>query len=632
MNYANYSTAIVQLRGGINENVSSLELEAGELLDCVNYMIAEGGYGGYISVKGYERFDGVTTPSQVQSRVMFIENAYLAPQDGWSLYGETSGSTADVVGDAVLISGDPLLMTAVWQVETVPTTSLVADVFIKGENISHAPEGTLGQFQKGYDITGGTVDYHQVIDAYTDTVEPVPGEGKILGVHIFEGEVYAFRKKVGIDEIGMYKEYEFAPGWIEIDTSANVLLYNSSHDYNMIFTNYNFYASSASQSMYWCDGYNRARAYDGTAVTVIANTGMGAGDGSGDAPINIIGHRDYLFQAYAGGSLQHSVLGDPTDWTGATGAGEIGLGDEITDIEIGVENTLVIYLREGIQVLTGSTIDDFSLVRYSRTSGAFKGTVQRLLGTLYSIDKRGVTSFEAVQEYGDYSANSISQRFKNTLFNRRHNITATTVNRDLNQYRIYYDDGSGIYVSFTGNEFAGETFIQFPHTVNCIAEGIDSDKRELIVFGADDEDGYVYKMDSGYSFDGKEIFTRLGTSYYHYGSPRRYKAFTKATVEFYGEDNQEFNLKVDFNYNEKGVVRTIWHTPVIYRKDGTAVYAEGEWGTMVYGGATATDRVPIYIQGIGTNLAYKIITKESYRPQHIIQNIITDFKLIGRRI
>ena len=56
---------VVNLTGGINESITTLELKAGELLQCRNYMEIDGPYGGYSSVGGYEVFDGTPLASTV---------------------------------------------------------------------------------------------------------------------------------------------------------------------------------------------------------------------------------------------------------------------------------------------------------------------------------------------------------------------------------------------------------------------------------------------------------------------------------------------------------------------------------------------------------------------------------------
>lgn len=612
VSFPDYKTSIVDLRGGINENVSSIELASGELIDCKNYMIAEGGYGGYISTKGYERIDGSIIPSEYISYRLILSDVTQIIQEGSVLTGSNSGATFITLEEIAVAD------TAEVQCRTlVGTYELGEDIEVSSTIVASLSQVT--------EVTGGTEDNHLALDYARSAVQEVPGEGAILGLHIFENTVYAFRKETTGNTVGLYAQS--SSGWSQVDTSSDPIVYDSTgHDFK--FVNYNFYATTGSYSMFWVDGVNQARMYDGYAVTTIDNTGMG----SDDNPINIAAHNYHLFLAYSGGSLQFSGLGDPTIWDGVLGASEIGVGDDITNLVAGVSSSLLIFLRNGIRVLSGNSIDDFILEVFSDTSGAFNRTAERLLGTVFFVDDRGLSTLDAVQEYGDYGANSISQRFKQTLLNNKHTITTTSVSRDLNQYRIFFDDRTAIYVSFEGKEFAGATFMEFPHDLNVTATGQTEEKRDLTVFAPEAEEGYVYLLDSGTSFDGEEIICRLTTAFYHYGSPRSFKGFKKATIELNGAYLQNFDLRVDFDYREAEIPDSIWYSPTIYTITGNAFYGSSRWGEMIYGGTAATNRTPVYLQGIGTNMSYKLISRESYEAQHIVQNIITDYELLGRRI
>ena len=621
--FANYKSSVVELKQGINENVSSLELTGGELLNVKNYMMAEGGYGGYQSVRGYERIDGAIIPSKFQSLIMTIENCTVNVDDAEIVTGGTTGATALSLGTGDLISGTFIGGDAIIELQCAPLT----DTFVPVEDITTVANGLIGDLTANSVMIGGNETYHQGLDYARTLVQEVPGEGIMLGVYIFERNIYAFRKKVGVDEIGMY--VEDSTGWLEVDTSSDPIVYSGSHDFK--FDTYNFYAGVDTNSMFWVDGKNQTRAYDGTTVSTIDNTGMSSQ--ALDAPTHLAAHNFHLFLAYRGGSLQFSGLGDPTVWDGVLGASEIGLGGEITNLVAGVQSSLVIYLESAIRSLTGNSIDDWILEVFSDNTGGYEDTARRLLGTVFSVNDRGLSTLQAVQEYGDYGSNSVSQRFKQTLFKNKNSITTALVSRDLNQYRLYFEDKTSIYVSFEAKEMQGATFCEFPHQVAIASEGEDVVQDELIVFCSEEEDGYVFKMESGTSFDGTAITCRMSTAFFHYGSPRQYKAFKRATFEISSESGQSFDMKVDFDYNELGSPRTIWYCPTIYNTEGGAIYGEGKWGTMKYGTAQAvTNRVPIYLQGVGTNMSYKIISNETYREQHVIQNVITDYSIVGRRI
>lgn len=518
----------VIMDGGLNENVSSIELKGGELIAGFNYQLVEGSSGGYISVAGYERYDGTTKPSSV----------------------------------------------------------------------------------------GATDESHSAQDVERASITEVPGTGSILGVHIFEGKVYAFRNKVGGASAGMY--VATATGWDEIDTSGDALA--ASGDYK--FVNYNFTGDPADFSMYWVDGKESARAFDGTTVTVLSNAGMGAND----KPINIIAHNDRLWLAYTGGSLQYSTAGDPTDWT--TSAGEFGMGREITNLITSVGNSLVVFCDEAIKIVNGYSADDFVVESYSNFSGAYDSTAQRIFGTIIFMDDRGVTSLEAAQEFGDFKSNSLSQRVQKTLQNNKQLITCSVVSRSLNQYRLYFSNGGGLYFSFLNKKLRGVTVIDFIKPVIKVTEGEDANGDIVIFFAS--TDGYVYQMDIGTSFDGAAINTMMSTAFYHYKSPRNWKRFKEIVFEIASVSDLTIDVRFSFDYTSGYVPRS--GVMQIDLLGSGARYGEGLWGTMRYSGSENTNKIKYPINGLGSNMSVSLRTSEAYKRQHTVQNFITDYSLSGRQL
>jgi hypothetical protein len=518
----------VKVEGGLNENVSSIELRGGELIACLNYQFFEGSSGGYVSIEGFERYDGKTSPSSI------------------------SASESD-------------------------------------DTDREAARSAIGE---------------------------VPGEDAVLAVKVFEGNVYAFRNKVGGATAGMYKAT--TSGWVEVDTSANPLSPNG--DYN--FIEYNFFGSSSTVSMYWTDGVNKARAFDGTTVTVIDNAGMNPND----KPINITAHNERLWLVYPGGSLQYSTVADPNDWT--TSAGEFGLGREITDLIVGVGGTLIIFCDKSIKILKGSGTSDWVLETFSDISGAYKKTAFRMFGTVYHMDGRGVTSLTAVQEFGDFGSNGISQKVYKTLQENKNNITTATVSRIKNQYRLYFNSGLGVYFSFYNKRLRGVTLINLGIPVLTVSEGVNSDGDEVIFFTS--SSGYVYQMDTGTSFDGAEIPTKLSTSFYHYGSPRLWKKFRSIEFEVASLDPVDVLIRTLFDYSAS-------HLPVpgSVTKALTgagSLWGTGVWGVMRWSTGESTNRFIHYIKGLGSNMSISFITSSKYSRPHTLQNFTTDFELTKRQL
>ena len=63
------------LTGGLNEQITNMELTPGELLACYNYIEQDEKYHGYQSIAGYERYDGTALASSVEA-AMVTEETY----------------------------------------------------------------------------------------------------------------------------------------------------------------------------------------------------------------------------------------------------------------------------------------------------------------------------------------------------------------------------------------------------------------------------------------------------------------------------------------------------------------------------------------------------------------------------
>jgi len=754
---------VINLQTGVDENIASLQQNPGSLLEVANYMIAEGTTGGYQSIAGFERFDGRVLSSTLTTKIMTIENPDIAIVVDDIILGAAGSAVA--LGSSLIIEGT-------LQVEV----RITSNNFVRGEDLTIG--GIFLGIFKNTKTTKPTETFHAVYDNNRALIGTVGGEveceGPVLGVTLYRIKVYAFRKKVGLNEVGMYEGT--VNGWVEVDTSDNPLAFGV-HDFK--FTTYNFFATAGSDKIYWIDGVNQCRSFNGTRVDTIVNCGMvslinpltaeqddndacvqlskleegwdnlielnvttppvvkgnwlsvtvtdadlrtffdtygarmrfrdldddrwvypvyvtaggldevtvvfeadsivSASDYNvffyydqdqpenttniaqppvdvvvtvntvlrrdfstnqdRDVPINIIARENRLILAYAGGSLQFSELTRPTGWSGVNGAFEVGTGDEITNLVLGVGNALIVFNLSSILIVNGVAPPNITTEIFSPTSGAYVGTAKRLLGTVFFLDDRGVTTMEAVQDFGDFAANSISENFKTTLFENIDNLTTSIVSRDLNQYRLFFSTGLGIIVSFKGKELQGATFTQFPIAVTHTTEGPLSNKRNVLLFTTDTEeyaneevDGYVYVMDSGTSFDSHPIITKMVTSYSHYGSPRAWKRFISAMIEGETSVDTIFDVKIDFDYGSRQLPRTETNFGLAGEVVGGSLYGTSEYGTAIYGSGPVLSSTPVYLTGFGTNASFKILTNLRFVEQHVMQNILVDYTLLSRRI
>ena len=290
--------------------------------------------------------------------------------------------------------------------------------------------------------------------------------------------------------------------------------------------------------LYGCDGKNRAFEFDGEVYVPIA-TGMTV-----DKPEHIAFHKQHLFLSF-GASLQFSSIVDPYSWSPLLGAGEIALNEVITNLIVlpGDQTTgaLAVYTRNNTAILYGSSSEDFRLATYNTGTGALAYTAQTM-DQVYALDTRGVMALGTSLNFGNFLPSSLTMNVRPFVLSRVNTATASAVEREKGQYRIFFNDGSGLYLTIINGQMLGSMPVQFPDPVLCTFEGERADGVATTYFGS--SNGMVYQMDAGTSFDGGNIQANLTLVFNAIGSPRVLKRFRKGSIEMTGDSYSQ----VQFGY------------------------------------------------------------------------------------
>lgn len=371
------------------------------------------------------------------------------------------------------------------------------------------------------------------------------------------------------------------------------------------FGNYNFGGSAGSTKMYGVDGKNRGFEFDGTTLTPIA-TGMVP-----DTPSHLHAHKNHLFYSFAG-SAQHSGIGTPHTWTVISGAAELAMGDTITGFmsQPGADTTaaMAIFSRNSIKILYGTSSANWNLISYRVEVGAIDHTIQQV-GITLMLDDRGVTSLETTQNYGNFADAVLSKLVQSWIIARRSNSIASCVVRDKNQYRLFFTDGSGLYVTMDNGKLVGMLPVTLPNILTCVCSAENNSGDENIFFG--DSTGYVHQMDIGTSFDGASIETSLNLAFTNSKSPRVLKSYRNAVVEVAGHGYSEFSFSYDLGYssteiNQPGsVLGTLALSPVTW--DSGVLWDSG----AVYDGVSLLP-VPFDLGGDAENISISILSSGDY--------------------
>jgi hypothetical protein len=375
----------------------------------------------------------------------------------------------------------------------------------------------------------------------------------------------------------------------------------------------NFGGATGSTKIYGCDGVNRGFEFDGTTYTPIA-TGMAA-----DTPNHVVVHKNRLFFSF-NASLQFSGAALPFSWTPVLGAGELVVAEPITCLapQPGNQGTgaLAVYTRNNTYILYGSGSSDFNLVYFNTGTGGWPYTSQNLNQT-YVFDDRGVVGMATTLNYGNFDSAALTQNIRPWVQARRNAVIASCLNREKSQYRVFFSDGYGLYLTISNGQMMGAMPVVYPNPVACITEGQTPNGAETSFFGS--TNGFVYRLDAGTSFDGAAMSWSLTLPYNATNAPRVLKRYRRASLEVQGAGYAQFQFGYSLGYGTTDL-----------DQQPTAYYATGlkasYWDTFTWDNFTWDGRtlVPSEVEMVGTaeNLAISITGSSNSSPPFTINSVI----------
>ena len=112
---------------------------------------------------------------------------------------------------------------------------------------------------------------------------------------------------------------------------------------------------------------------------------------------------------------------------------------------------MAIFTKSRLSILYGTGVSDWNLVPYKDEIGAFPYTIQSLAQTIF-MDTQGVTDIATSQSFGNFSDAILTNAFKKTLTGWRNAAIASTISRDLSQYRLFFTNDQGVYITMIGRK------------------------------------------------------------------------------------------------------------------------------------------------------------------------------------
>jgi hypothetical protein len=666
---------LIRLNGGLDQVTPTLSLPPGVMRRGANFECSI--TGGYTRIAGYERFDGRPAPSAALYSVLSC-TLTGAVAVGNTVTGYTSSATGRVIavsgGDVVItketgtfLESEGLLVGAS-NVGTINSISnLVADGLLDATYKALAADAYRSDIQAvpGSGPVRGVVYYKGNVYAWRNNVGGTAlamykssGSGwtaVTLGIELaFDDgttEIAEGTTVVGgtsgatgiarrvIVTGGAWGGSPHASGRI-IFTSVTGTFVNNEH-INVGGTKYalangtqsqmtwaadgrvqtviaNFGGGQTNQKLYFCDGKNRAFEFDGTYLVPIA-TAM-----SPDAPTCIAAHKQHLFLAF-GHSLQFSGIGNPYVWDPVLGAGEIAMNDDITNLpQLPGDQTsgaLGVYTENETSILYGSSEADFKLSNFNNASGAMRYTAQNLDQT-YALSQRGVMGMSTTLNFGNFLSNSMTMNIRPFIQARRQLATASVLNREKGQYRLFFSDGTGLYMTVANGKLIGSGPVQFPNPVTCCSEGSNADGAETSYFGS--TNGFVYTLDAGTSFDGADISANITLVYNSINSPRILKRYRRASVELTGDSYAEFSFAYDLGYRTSELEQP---ADQVYGNDLRSSYWDSfTWDNFVWDGRDISPS-EVEVTGTAENIAIRISSVSNLFKPFTVNTVIVHYSM-----
>lgn len=647
----------VAFDGGLDLITPPLQTPSGRCRDAQNFEVDT--LGGYSVSKGYERFDGRPSPS-LASYVYIPATVTTAFPVRAAVTGSVSGATGVV---------------AYWVDGTVIVTK-VAGNFQNGETLNHlgSPYATVTGVPTA---EGGPVQsdrarfYAYAADVYRTDIAAAPGTGAIRGLVYFEDILYAFRN--GGSGIGIYKSS--GAGWTAVPLGHEISFTNAglieeggtltqggntalvrrviltsgtlggtntgrlvlsglvgsfsagaatitgisltlggaqtaivlANSGRFRFVKYNF---GNGYRVYGCDGVNQAFEFDGTCLAPI-RTGMPT-----DNPTHVAAHKNHLFLTFDA-SLQFSGIGNPFSWSPLFGAGELNLGDTITNLlpmpgDNVAGGAMACFTRQRTYLLYGNSSGDFQLVTQRDDTGAIAHTAQ-FVDTCYVLDNRGVTSLQATDAFGNFASSSLSQLIRPWVMENKTRALDSCVVRDKNQYRLLFAGGRVLTMTMRGNQQAGFMPLLLKHNMTLLSSFDADDGTEVIFYG--DNEGMVYQADVGTSHDGQSIDAFMTMAFNHSKSPRALKQYRKVVFEIGGTGYAEFFFAGDLAYMDVNVPQ-IESKSVSFGDNslGETLWDSGAWDSAVWDGAQLLPAEHA-VEGVAQNIALRVLSSSTFSNQ-----------------
>lgn len=660
----------VALSGGFDQVTSSHQLPPGALRDCINFACRP--QGGYYRIPGYERFDGRAEPHLAGFIPVGIT---LLP--GQSLSVGNTGSFGNINGTVSYVDPFGNYVGLTKTSGATPGTFVPGDIVI-----SAVVRGTATSYFTDLTIKDIAVNKAAAANIYRADIGVVPGSGPIRGVAYLNNMAYAFRDNAGGTACVLHKSSPagWAPvtlgkklsftamsvkpvdgstlteggvtatigrtaitsGDLTGGTAAGYFIVSGvtggsftagaatypggsatlsgaevqialapGGTYNMVVDRF---GGGDGQYLYGADGVNDAFEFDGAVYVPLPI------DGVVTKPHTVTVHSDHLF-LMVGSSVIHSAIGNPYNQEVINGAGEIalkGLGTDMSTLP-GNQGTsaLAIFTNDSTWILYGSSSADWKMTPFNMGVGAKDRSVQNLFDA-FLFDERGMSSLKQSLNYGNFDAARLTYNIAPLVKSLKGLKMCSGLGREDGQYRVFFDNGYGIYTTVNQSGVVGHGVVLFTDPVLCNFDASSSDGETVNLFGT--SKGYVMRNDVGTSFDGARIAAFINTNVNTAKTPRLRKRFRRLILEMQGSSYVDAQIGYSFDWASARVLPHAF-MPAAGEFSPLVKWDEMIWDTFFWDGKSS-DSISVGLDGSGENVQMLMSVDSDYTEEFTVPSVI----------
>ena len=440
------------------------------------------------------------------------------------------------------------------------------------------------------DIEGG---YRRIngFSKYVSAIVPVTSSSseKILMVASFGDVVLAARGT------SIYSATPGGSSWTSRDSGRT-----SAAKYN--FERFNF------------DGTDKIVVVDGANAPTVFNSSLAATDVSESSVSGskfVASFKNHMFYAGKSTTKQEVIFSQPFDedaFSSGSGAGSFKVDDTVVGLKV-FRDDLFIFCETRIFKLTGTSSSNFAVTSVTRNIGCINGdTIQEFAGDLIFLGPDGLRTIAGTARIGDVELGTISSNVQ-SIFNDNLSSASefdSVVIPEKTQYRIFFTKSTaaenqtkGVICVLKGQQFE---FSEIRGIRPACTDSFVDEGNVLVLHGAY-SNGYIYRQESGNTFDGEVIFGRYRSPDLTFNDPGIRKHMQRVILNYKPEAAIDADLLLRYDYEDPDSAR-----PAAYALDSSevvAIYGTSTYGVPIYAGASQPlVRQPV--EGSGFAVALKV--------------------------